>query len=138
MMVAVAREEAEAIARLAHERGDRETESRAKKILAALNDKQLLTTGQAAEQLGLRSKNTVKAWAKSGRIASEMVGSRYMIPLFEIIRMQETPIARDARALESLHAEIADLGSDEGVSDEEMESLHRSRPGTLPYNYTVQ
>lgn len=133
MMVMIARAEAEQIARLAHKSGDQEIESHARKLMDALAEDQLLTTGEAAEHLGVHARNTVKAWAKAGKIRAEKVGNRYMIPMSEILRLRETPTVRNAQALETLHAEIADLGSDDGMSDAEMEMLHQSRPGTLPW-----
>jgi hypothetical protein len=56
-----------------------------------------------------------------------------MIPLAEVERFREGDRVKNARALEALHAQTAALGADEGLSDDEMELLHETRPGALPW-----
>jgi hypothetical protein len=48
-------------------------------------------------------------------------------------RIRESDPVRATRVSDQLHNRSADLGSDEGLSQEQMELLHATRPGTLPW-----
>jgi len=79
----------------------------------------MLTTTEAAGLLGIRSKNTIKAMARRGQIAAALRGNRYMIPMTEIIRLQDAPVIHDLHAIQRDYARMAFPGSDDPVSDEE-------------------
>ena len=103
------------------------------RILAGLDDEVLLTTREAAGLLGIGSVNTIKAMAHAGRIQSRKVGTHYRIPLSEVERLRHDSTIRGLRASSRLHAEVASLGSAEGLTAEELEDLEEARPGTLPW-----
>jgi excisionase family DNA binding protein len=107
--------------------------------LQSLNSSRLLTTTEAAELLGIRSVNTLKALVVRNGIPYERHGNRMMLPLAEVERLRESPLLRGLRASEALHDTIADLGpvdeegDGEGLTAEEMQDLEAARPGRLPW-----
>ncbi len=103
------------------------------RILAGLDDDVLLTTREAARLLGIGSVNTIKAMAHAGRIQSRKVGTHYRIPLSEVERLRHDATIRGLQASSRIHAEVAALGSTEGLTAEELEDLEDARPGTLPW-----
>ncbi|HEX5505671.1 MAG TPA: helix-turn-helix domain-containing protein [Thermomicrobiales bacterium] len=103
------------------------------KALGELEPVHLLTTTEAARLLGVRSINTVKLWVHMGYLRGVRRGARTMIPVEEVERVQQDDRVRVVRELEKIHDSIADLGSDEGMSQEELEDLEASRPGRLPW-----
>src|SRR5690348_3974055 len=89
----------------------------------ALEDVQpdrLLTTSEAAEMLGIRSVNTVKALVRREGLAYERHGNRMMIPLRELERIQGSQTVRGIQ--ESDRAHDADWGGD-GLTEEQTEDL---------------
>jgi len=103
------------------------------RILAGLDDDILLTTREAAGLLGIGSVNTIKAMAHAGRIQSRKVGTHYRIPLSEVERLRHDTTIQGLQASSRIHAEIAALGSTEGLTAEELEDLEEARPGALPW-----
>jgi hypothetical protein len=99
-----------------------------------LAEDRYVTTTQAKELLGIGSVNTVKAMVVKGEIHGTVRhGNRTMIPLSEVQRLQESEIVRGIRASDRAHDASAMLGNDAGMSDEELDILSASRPGTLPW-----
>jgi hypothetical protein len=96
----------------------------------------LLTTTQAKEWLGIGSVNTLKLLVRRAGLRTEMHGNRMMIPLSELTRLQGSDELRGIYASDRLHAAAAGLGSEEGLTHDELERLDASRPGTLPWRDT--
>ncbi len=65
------------------------------------NDSSLLTTGEAAHQLGIRSVNTVKRWAVEGRLDGVRRGGRLMITKASVQRMLDCPTVAEQKRRES-------------------------------------
>lgn len=104
-------------------------------LRAALRDvdaERLLTTTEAARLLGVRSINTIKSWCRTGYITGVTHGSRTLIPMSEIERIQDSDRVRSLRTAERLHDESSELGGDE-MTQEELDALDAGRPGTLPW-----
>jgi len=121
-------------ARRAAESGDLvETVRQLDKALEHIQPDRFLTTMEAARMLGVRSPNTILGWRRTGYIRGVKRGGRTMIPLSEVERIQDGDQVRMIRALDELHDHTEGLGSDEGLSEEEMEALHQARPGVLPW-----
>lgn len=121
-------------ARRAAENGDlAQTVRQLDKVLEHIKPDHLLTSTEAAHMLGVRSPNTILGWCRTGYIRGVRRGGRTMIPVSEVERIQEGDQVRMMRALDELHNQTADLGSDDGLNEEELELLHQSRPGILPW-----
>ncbi len=91
----------------------------------------LLTTTEAAELLGIRSVNTVKALVRRAGLAYERRGNRMLIPLRELGRIQDSALVRGIQESDRAH-DAADWGGD-GLTAEQLEDLESARPGTLPW-----
>lgn len=125
------------LARDALRAGDATTSMRAiDRVLAALDDRTLLTTTEAASLLGVRSANTVKGWVRTGYLHGVQRGGRTMIPLAEVERIQDSDQVRRVQSDDALLAVSEPLGEDEGLNQEELDALSRSRHGTLPWQRT--
>lgn len=101
--------------------------------LRELDGDHLLTTTEAASLLHIRSVNTLKLLCRRGDIGYVMRGNRMMIPVSEIERVQDSEPVRMIQALDKAHDEIEDFGGPDGLTEDEMEILHASRPGSLPW-----
>ena len=78
-------------------------------------------TTEAKRLLGVGSENTVKAWAKMGLLRSRtQANGRTQVLLDDVLKEREE---REA---------ITAIGGRD-LTEEELEDLHRSRPGTLPW-----
>jgi hypothetical protein len=78
-------------------------------------------TTEAKRLLGLRSENTVKAWARAGRLRSRVLpNGRILVLLDDVLHRRE--------AAEGVSAFGGDF-----LTEEELEELHQSQPGTLPW-----
>lgn len=102
------------------------------KMLWGVN-KPLLTTTEAAEVLGIRSVNTLKALLRIENVPTMKHGNRTMIPVSELVRLRSSERVRNLRAVDRLHDEIADLGTDQGMTSEQLTTLNTARPGSLPW-----
>jgi len=92
---------------------------------------QTVTTTEAASFLGIRSINTLKALLKTEGIPVTRNGNRLMVPLGELLKLKDSRKVRRIRASDAAHAASFD---DEGpMSQAEMDILHDTRPGTLPW-----
>lgn len=76
----------------------------------------VITTGEAARMLGVRSINTVKRWAKEGLLEGFRRGGRIVISRRSVERMLQSPEVAEQRALESdLSASLEPLATEEEV-----------------------
>jgi len=92
---------------------------------------QTVTTTEAAHFLGIRSINTLKALLKVEGIETTKNGSRIMVPLKDLLSLKHNRRVQRIRASDAAHA--ASFDDDEPMSETEMDILHDTRPGTLPW-----
>ena len=60
----------------------------------------LMTTGEAAELLGVRSINTIKRWVKDGLLAGYRRGGRVLVTRSSVLEMADAPTVAEQRAFE--------------------------------------
>ena len=101
------------------------------RALHALDESRLLTTTEAANMLGVRSVNTLKLLVRQLGIPYSRHGSRMMLALADIERLQDRIEVRGIRASDQAHDETQSLGSGE-LSREELDDLSSARLGKLP------
>jgi hypothetical protein len=90
------------------------------RVLASQNAMWVGTT-EAKRLLGVKTENTVKAWARAG-----------------LLRSRTLPNGRVQVHLDDVHRRATDTTAlttpwDEPASDEDLQSLSRARPGTTPW-----
>ena len=90
-------------------------------------DETTIGTEQARKLLGVRSVNTVKRWIELGILAGhwDERSGRRQIPLTEVLRLRGTQQA------------LAQAGGDD-LTEDELETLSATRPGTLPWQRSEQ
>ncbi|HEV8633235.1 MAG TPA: hypothetical protein VG370_03185 [Chloroflexota bacterium] len=96
---------------------------RLRRVAALLADEEARWVGttEAKRLLGVRSENTVKAWARGGLLRSRTLpNGRVQVSLDDVLeRRAET-------------GDLSAIGGDE-LSDEELRLLREARPGTNPW-----
>lgn len=101
--------------------------------LQGLDAGRLLTTTEAAEVLGIRSVNTLKALVRTENLQTVMHGNRMMIALSEVERIREGAPVRGIRAADRAHDAADALGAQDGLTQDEMDALSAGRPGIPPW-----
>ena len=64
------------------------------------SDGELMTTGDAAELLGVRSINTVKRWVRDGLLSGYRRGGRILVSRSSVIEMADRPTVAEQQAFE--------------------------------------
>lgn len=100
------------IAHKLQERGQPDLATEVIEILAALQGKAVpepdggvMTTGEAATILGIRSVNTVKRWAREGTLEGFRRGGRILVSRSSVERLRDSPSLAEQRAKEEAIAE---------------------------------
>jgi excisionase family DNA binding protein len=101
--------------------------------IASIEADRLLTTTEAARLLGIRSPNTILAWCRTGYVHGVKRGGRTLIPLSEVERIKDSDPVHATKVADDLHDRSAAIGSEGELTDAEMEVLHGTRPGSLPW-----
>lgn len=138
MSIASMRKALENILEYARKGNMREIINTTQDALHALDDRQLLTTREAADYLGIRSINTLKAIVIRHHIPYQRVGNRMMLSLDELERLKHDPLMRGLKASEALHDKSKIPGTEEGLTAEEMRDLEQTRPSQLPWKAQAQ
>ena len=82
---------------------------------------QWIGTTQAKRLLGLNSEKAVKAWARAGHLRSRVQSNeRVQVLLDDVLHLRE-----EAEG-------VSAFGGDD-LTEEELEALHQSQPGTYPW-----
>src|SRR5438132_188582 len=84
----------EAVARALRARGDHELAAELNPVVMAIRDQipgELLTTGEAASLLGVRSVNTIKRWVREGLLDGFRRGGRVLVSKDSILRLTASP-----------------------------------------------
>ncbi len=125
----------EAVARELESRGEKELAARVARSAVALGstvDRQseLMTTGEAARKLGIRSVNTVKQWAHAGKLRGFRLGGRMLITAESVRAMLDSAdLARQHAFQRALRESSAPFG--DGDPDDLPMSL--TRTGRKPW-----
>ena len=101
--------------------------------LYALDAPRLLTTTEAATLLGVRSVNTLKLLVRRSGLPYEAHGNRMMIPMSTLEQLQDSATVRGIRASDQAHDATSELGTEDGLTQAELDALEQARPGHLPW-----
>jgi excisionase family DNA binding protein len=111
-------EKLEQLAQELEERGETSVAKRIAQEVTALRAQtslpKLMTTGEAAEALGIRSINTIKRWAQDGKLEGYRRGGRVLVSARSVAAMAESPlVAREHTFERDLEDAYAPFGFDE-------------------------
>lgn len=92
-----------------------------------------LTTGEAAEALGIRSVNTIKRWVRDGLLEGHQRGGRILVSKRSVAAMRDSPaVVRRQAASRRIDEAFAPFG-DEGGSNES-DDLTMAWSGRKPWD----
>lgn len=94
----------------------------------------LLTTREAANFLGIRSVNTLKALLRAEHVPTVKVGTHTRVSRDELERVLDTRRMQAIRDADRAWDQVDEVFGSADLSQEEMDTLTRSRPGTLPWH----
>jgi excisionase family DNA binding protein len=135
-----AREKLGTLIEKVRKRGDAELADELRSVLASLKveasapAEDLLSTGEAAGILGVRSINTVKRWAREGLLEGFRVGGRVKISRQSVAAFRDHPVTKEQQAFERRVDEVMapfDVSAEEAreIADESMTGL-----GAVPWD----
>lgn len=104
------------------------------RVRAELAPDHLLTTREAADFLGIRSINTLKALIRAEQVPTVKVGTHTRIARRELERMLESHRTQAIQQIDKAWDQVDDDFGCAGMTQDEMDALNRSRPGTLPWH----
>jgi excisionase family DNA binding protein len=87
------------------ERVDRSIADLRERVTVPMPEKGVVTTGEAAKLLGIRSVNTVKRWVNDGLLNGLRLGSRVMVTRESVERLLESAVPERQRVWEEGLAE---------------------------------
>lgn len=93
----------------------------------------LLTIAEAAEVLRIRTPWIVAALLRREGAALIRRGEETLVPLGEVERVYANERIALIRAADRAHDLLENFGPEDGLTEEQLEDLHKSRPGTLPW-----
>lgn len=94
----------------------------------------LMTTGEAAHALGIRSINTIKRWAADGLLDGVRRGGRLMVRATSVERLENSPTVAQQRAGET---RIQDALEPLDAGNEEIPPLKATHVGRKPWERTI-
>jgi len=101
-------------------------------LRALVGPEQMLTTGEAAILLGIKSVNTVKALARTGKISfRQEPGKQMRLSLAGVLDFKATRDFQQLKVSEQIHDETAVLGSD--VMPPAVLDATAPAPGSVPW-----
>jgi excisionase family DNA binding protein len=103
------------------------------RVREELTPERLLTTREAADLLGIRSVNTLKALLRAEQVPTVKVGTHTRVARGELDRIRIRRRATALRKADRMWDEVDKAFGAEGLSQEEMDALSEARSGTLPW-----
>jgi excisionase family DNA binding protein len=119
-----------------HQRGQNDLAERLRSAVATLRSqaaepaRDLLTTGEAAEALGIRSVNTIKRWAREGLLEGFRRGGRVLVSRRSVEAMVEHGTLCTQRAFERKLDEALDAFD---VGTEDVPTAEMTWAGSRPW-----
>jgi excisionase family DNA binding protein len=98
-----------------------------------LHPDRLLTTREAADILGIRLVNTLKALLKAEKVPTVKVGTHTRVARRALERLRESRRLAAIQASDRQWDEVDAAFGSEGLTQEQMDALSETRPGTLPW-----
>jgi hypothetical protein len=83
--------------------------------------------------MGAPPGNTIKHWVRTGYLHGVQRNERLLIPLEEVERIQHDDQVRSLRTAAHVKDQVADLGLERLLTQEELDALSGTRPGHLPW-----
>jgi excisionase family DNA binding protein len=90
----------------------------------------LMTTGEAAEALGIRSVNTIKRWAQDGKLEGFRRGGRVLVSARSVAALAESSLIGREQAYEH---ELNEALAPFDAGNEEIPELGATRSGRKPW-----
>lgn len=103
------------------------------RIREELSPDRLLTTREAADLLGIRSVNTLKTLLHTARVPTVKVGTHTRIARRTIEQLRQDHRTAALRRTDEQWDKVDEAFGTEGMTQEEMDALSESRPGTPPW-----
>jgi excisionase family DNA binding protein len=110
-----------------------EAQALVERVREAVHPDRLLTTREAADFLGVRSVNTLKALLIKEAVPTVKVGSHTRVAKRDLERLHNSRSLDAMRESDQKWDEIDEAFGSEGLTQSEMDALSDARPGTLPW-----